>query len=174
MEAVGQQAEYIRDGLNYQDWQANVIKLLDAGVTVHCMCTINALCLDSLDQHLEQLVVWKKKYGRDRINYTLNILRFPSFQSPLVLSNDLRSAYQQQLVNLMIAHKGHSYLHEHEWNHLQRLIDYLDVVKTPHSDAFDMPKLHNDFRKFYQQYDQRRSKNFDTAFPNLKEWYQSL
>jgi hypothetical protein len=174
MEAVGRQAEYIRDGLNYQDWQANVIKLLDAGVTVHCMCTINALCLDSLDQHLEQLVIWKKKYGRDLINYTLNILRFPSFQSPLVLSDSLRNFYQQKLVEFMVCHKGHSYLHEHEWNHLQRLVDYLDVVKTPHKEAFELPKLRNDFRMFYSQYDQRRSKNFVSTFTNLKEFYDSI
>jgi hypothetical protein len=65
-------------------------------------------------------------------------------------------------------------LHPHERNHVQRLIDYLDVVKTPHSDAFDMPQLHNDFKKFYQQYDQRRGKNFSAAFLGLAEWYDSL
>lgn len=175
MEAVNAQAEYIRDGLVYADWQRNVLKLLDAGVTVHCMCTINGLCLESLPALLEQLVKWKKIYGRDRINYTLNILRFPSFQSPLVFSDDLRSVYQQQLMAFMVRHKGHSYLHEHEWNHLQRLVDYLDVVKTPHSEAFERPKLLQDFKQFYQQYDQRRGKNFVQTFgPKLTDWYQTL
>lgn len=70
--------------------------------------------------------------------------------------------------------RNHAMLQEHERNHVQRLIDYLDVVKTPHSDAFDMPKLHNDFRSFYQQYDQRRNKSFADTFPQLKDWYQSL
>jgi hypothetical protein len=74
----------------------------------------------------------------------------------------------------MVRHKGYSYLHEHEINHLQRLIDYLDVVKTPHSDAFDRPKLLNDFKQFFSQYDQRRDKVFVTAFPELKEWYDEL
>jgi len=37
-----------------------------------------------------------------------------------------------------------------------------------------MPKLLNDFKQFYSQYDQRRSKDFATAFPNLKEWYNTL
>jgi hypothetical protein len=53
-------------------------------------------------------------------------------------------------------------------------VDYLDVVKTPHSDAFDKPKLLNDFKKFYQQYDQRRNKNFTATFPGLADWYNSL
>ena len=65
-------------------------------------------------------------------------------------------------------------LHEHERNHVQRLIDYLDVVKTPHSDAFDIPCLHNDFRSFFTQYDQRRGKNFAETFPDLSDWYHGL
>jgi hypothetical protein len=65
-------------------------------------------------------------------------------------------------------------MHEHEINHLQRLIDYLDVVKTPHSEAFELPKLRNDFKKFYEQYDHRRNKDFGQTFPKLKEWYDSL
>jgi hypothetical protein len=57
---------------------------------------------------------------------------------------------------------------------MQRLIDYLDVVKTPHSEAFELDKLRSDFRQFYQQYDQRRGKNFISTFPVLSDWYQSL
>ena len=173
-EAVGTAAEYIRDGLDYAAWQTNVVRLLEAGITVHCMCTINALCLGTLPQHLNYLVELKKKYGREKINFTLNILRFPSFQSPLVLSADLREQFKHNLAQWMIQHKGHNYLHEHEINHTQRLIDYLDVVNTPHSEAFDLPKLHNDFREFYTQYDVRRRKHFVTAFPELETWYNSL
>ena len=175
-EAVGMQAEYIRDGLVWTDWMHNVNRLLSSKQfrSIHVMCTINALCLDSLDQLLECIVKWKLEYGRDAISFTLNILRFPSFQSPLVLPDDIRTRYRDQLATFMVRHKGYSYLHEHEWNHVQRLVDYLDVVKTPHSDAFDRPKLLNDFRQFYTQYDQRRSKDFHTAFPQLKEWYNSL
>ena len=35
-------------------------------------------------------------------------------------------------------------------------------------------KLHNDFKKFYQQYDIRRNKNFEKTFPELESWYNSL
>ena len=175
-EAVGTQAEYIRDGLVWADWVNNVERLLSSKQFrgIHVMCTINALCLDSLDQLLECIVKWKLEYGRDAISFTLNILRFPSFQSPLVLPDDIRTRYRDQLATFMVRHKGYSYLHEHEWNHVQRLVDYLDVVKTPHSDAFEMPKLLNDFKQFFSQYDQRRDKDFATAFPKLKEWYNSL
>jgi hypothetical protein len=141
---------------------------------VHVMCTINALCLDSLPEFIDELHRFKQIYGKKAISFTLNILRFPSFQSPLVLPDKLRTQYRDQLINTMIKYKSSSLFHEHEYNHLQRLIDYLDVVKTPHSEAFDMPKLHNDFKQFHTQYDQRRNKNFVETFPELKDWYQSL
>ena len=142
-EAVATQAEYIRDGLVWDDWANNVERLLDSEQFrgIHVMCTINALCLSTLDQLLECIVNWKLEYGRDAISFTLNILRFPSFQSPLILPDDLRTRYRDQLANFLLRHADADYMHEHEYNHLQRLIDYLDVVKTPHSEAFDRPKL---------------------------------
>ena len=175
-EAVATQAEYIRDGLVWDDWANNVERLLDSGQFrgIHVMCTINALCLSTLDQLLECIVNWKLEYGRDAISFTLNILRFPSFQSPLVLPDHIRTKYKNQLVDFLVRHAGKDYMHEHEYNHLQRLIDYLDVVKTPHSEAFDRDKLLNDFRQFHTQYDQRRGKNFGTTFPELQEWYDAI
>lgn len=175
-EAYDSQAEYIRDGLDYDLWMHNVQELLehDHIRAVHVMCTINALCLDSLDVFLDQLVRLKRVYGRERVNFTLNILRFPSFQSPLILPEELKTRYRLRLSDWLNKHLIHDYLHEHEINHTERLINYLDVVKTPHSEAFDLPRLLNDFRQFYTQYDQRRNKNFAVTFPTLRSWYESI
>jgi hypothetical protein len=176
MESVDDQAEYIRDGLDYQQWMDNVHELLqhDSIKAVHCMATINALCLERLPALLYQLLELKQMYGRERVSFTLNILRFPSFQSALVLPEELRTRYKDKLQDFWNRNQHNPYMHEHELNHLQRLIDYLDVVKTPHSDAFDMPKLHNDFRQFHEQYDRRRNKNFTATFPALADWYTTL
>jgi organic radical activating enzyme len=124
-ESVGAQAEYIRDGLDYTVWMQNVVKLIESGKFrgVHVMCTINALCLDSLPEFLEQLTELKKKYGRDSVSFTLNILRFPSFQSPLVLPADIKTKYKENLSQWLSQHKDFEYMHEHEINHTLRLID---------------------------------------------------
>ena len=87
----------------------------------------------------------KSVYGVD-INFTLNILRFPSFQSPLVLPDDLRTQFKNDLDSWLDRQIEH--LEPMEVAHTQRLIDYLDVVKTPHSEAFDLPRLRSDFKNF--------------------------
>jgi organic radical activating enzyme len=175
-EAVGVQSEYIRDGLVWQTWADNVEKVLQNGNIegFHMMCTVNALCLDSLDTFLDILLQWKQEWGKDFPTFTLNILRFPSFQSPLVLPDDYRTYYKYRLQTWLAANINNEFLHEMEINQVQRLIDYLDVVKTPHADAAERSVLEQDFKAFYTQYDQRRGKNFIAAFPTLCEWYNSI
>ena len=175
-EAVGPQAEYIRDGMDWQVWANNVEKVLSNGhiTGFHMMCTINALCLDSLDTFLDIVLQWKQEWGASFPTFTLNILRFPSFQSPLVLPDDLRMAYKQRLQVWYDHNHTNDHLHEMELNQLQRLIDYLDVVKTPHAGAAEQHVLQRDFKNFYSQYDRRRGKNFTETFPTLAEWYNFL
>jgi len=84
----------------------------------------------------------------------------------------IRNKYKINLQQWLIANE--KWLHEHEINHVQRLIDYLDVVKTPHSNAAKQVILQKDFKKFYLQYDQRRNKNFEETFTALSEWYANI
>lgn len=175
-ESLVKQAEYIRDGLDWPIWSRNMHLLASSGKLrgLHNMCTINALCLETLPEFLSYLLNFKELYGRDFPNFTLNILRFPSFQSALALPDHIRSMHKDRLQKWFDKNHDNKLLHEHEVNQTQRLLDYLDVVKTPHSESFDTPKLHNDFAKFYSQYDIRRNKNFNKAFPSMREWFNEL
>jgi hypothetical protein len=176
-EAVGIQAEYIRDGLDWDQWMSNMTFLLDSKrlKSLNVMCTINALCLDSLTEFLDQMVIWKKKYGTSNISFSLNIMRFPSFQGPLVLPDYLREYYRQKLIAWYANYKTGWTIHEFEKNHVERLIDYLDMVKTPHGEGFDRLKAEQDFKQFYMQYDERRGKDFNKAFSApMLEWYGSI
>jgi hypothetical protein len=178
-ESIGAHAEYIRDGLAWDNW-ANTVELICDNFAdiklrgLHVMCTINALCLESLTEFLDYVVECKMSYGSKYPFFTLNILRFPSFQSPLVLPDELRTKYKNKLQDWYHKNKSNTVIHEMEFNQLQRLIDYLDVVKTPHLGAAEQDILQKDFKKFYQQYDQRREKDFAKTFPNLADWYNSL
>ena len=61
-----------------------------------------------------------------------------------------------------------------ECNQVQRLIDYLDVVKTPHADSYEQAQLQVDFKRYYTQYDKRRGKDFCSTFPGLADWYRTI
>jgi len=66
-------------------------------------------------------------------------------------------------------------LDEGEKESVIRLIDYLDIVKTPHKNTAETPKLYNDFKSFFAQYDIRRGKDFVSTFPGpLADWFTSL
>jgi organic radical activating enzyme len=175
-EALGLQAEYIRDGLVWDDWANNVERLLQSYKFrgIHVMCTINALCLDSLPEFLECIMNWKREYGQDAINFSLNILRFPSFQSLTVLPEYLRIAYYHKLHDFANTYRHGTEMQEFEWNQLTRLLSYISEVSEAHMEAMSQNILQRDFKNFYTQYDQRRGKNFEQTFPALAEWYRTL
>lgn len=169
-ESMGAHAEYIRDGLDWKQWVSNLLYLLETRRVrgIHVMCTINALCLSSLSEFLWNMMKLKEKYGKESLSFTLNILRFPSFQSPLILPVELRTKYSIELTEFLFNNKDSQALHEHEFEHIKRLVDYLKQDTQVDSN------LQNDFKQFYQQYDQRRDKDFKYTFTQLTDWYTSL
>ena len=177
-ESMGLHAEYIRDGLVFDDWANNVERLLQSYKFrgLHVMCTINALCLDSLPDFLEMIMNWKREYGKDAINFSLNILRFPSFQSLTVLPDTARQDHLSKLIEFATRYQTTNYdeMHEFEYNQFIRLLDYIREVNQAHSEAMSQSILQRDFKNFYMQYDQRRGKDFCSTFPNLAEWYKTL
>lgn len=169
MEATGYSAEYIRDGLDFEQWWKNLVKLDNAGIDTHCMMTINALCLPTLPDMIEKILNARNRFGKSFATMSYNILRFPSFQSCLVLPQSIKDKCISRLKDLDLSN-----MQDWEQGQLDRLVEYLQVVEKPHSEAFEMTNLHNDFKKFYTQYDIRRNHIFAKAFPELEEWYESL
>ena len=170
-ETITAQAEYIRDGLDWPAWIENIEKVANSGIRgLHIMCTINALCLPGLPAFITTMMMFKQSYGRDFPSMSFNILRFPSFQSAYVLPLTLRTEYAQAIEQIVIQYRDNVLMHEHEVNQLARLVAYLrEPVTGP-----DLPRMQNDFKQFYAQYDQRRGKNFIKTFPELKEFYEQI
>lgn len=166
-ESLGAHSEYIRDGMDYDKWRANMARLVTEGniKSIHMMMTINSLCLSSITGFMTDMVKFKEQYGRQHAKMSLNILRFPSFQSCAILPVGIKDHYRKELEEWYANYS--SKLNDWEAAQVVRLIEYLDVVKTPHQNTSDTPKLFNDFRTFYEQYDQRRGKNFRATFPEL-------
>jgi len=179
-ESMFEHAEYIRDGFEWRHWLNNIYRIIRDGNIkgLHMMCTINALCLETLPQFLDKMLYIKEQYGKDFPTVSINILRFPSFQSPLILPKEILDEYANNLNTWLTANKDNQLLHHMELNQVERLIEYLTIgkrnIETNSEVTHFDESLKNDFYYFYKQYDERRGKNFVETFPKLRDWYNKL
>ena len=175
-ESTGRQAEYIRDGLNYENFIKNLKIVLDTGkfFSVNIMITASIHSLSSLDLFLLEMIELKKKYSKHRLVWMINILRFPSFLSPLVLGKKTREIASKKLKTVLEVCQNSTSVQDFEAESLRRFIHYIDEVDVPHSGASEAAKLQSDFKIFTMQYDQRRGKSFQQTFPEWKDWFENI
>lgn len=175
METVGSQAEYIRDGLVYDEWKNNIERILSESNVkrIVVMMTINALCLFNITEFMDQVMEWKQKYG-NKISMSINFLRFPAFQSLTVLPDTLRDQSYEKLQYWYEKNKNDSNLMFTEKSDIERLISYVNVIETPHSYDTDLEKNRRDFKRFYDQYSKRRDKSINVFPEEFLQWFNSL
>jgi hypothetical protein len=177
-EATGLQAEYIRDGLNWEGWLKNMDRLLNEGnlTSLNCMMTINSTCLFSLPEFMDEMLKLKIKYKSQSPVCSFNILRFPSFQSIVTLPMEIRLERANAIEKWINDNwnEGKNGFIEWEKDSMSRLVTYLREVEEGHRHTSSKESRERDFKSFYTQYDIRRNKNFVETFPTLKEWFESI
>ncbi|MEQ1723012.1 MAG: twitch domain-containing radical SAM protein [Pseudobdellovibrio sp.] len=176
-ESYGEQAEYIRDGLNYEKWKNNIERLLTEGNVkrMHVMMTINGLCLFSITELLDQFLAWKLRFGYTNPTISLNILRWPTFQSALALPMELRLEVVGRIKVWFEKNKNSHLLMEYEIDQLKRLIDYLERATEATDGAASQEDLAIDLKRFLLQYDKRRNKNYNLVFEErVTSWLNSI
>jgi hypothetical protein len=176
-ESTKEHAEYIRDGFNYEVWRKNLIRLLTEGNIqgLNIMMTINSLCLFDITEFMDDIYSIKELTNSRAPTMSLNLLRFPSFQSPLALPDHIKNYCREKLTTWYERVRDKPLWHDFEKASIERLIDYLDIVEAPHRRTSNKITLWRDFKTFYSQYDQRRNKNLVETFPViLRDWYETL
>lgn len=176
-EAMGVQSEYIRDGLEWNRWVNNCEKVIENANlrAFHMMMTINSLCLFSITDFMDLMLDWKMKYGKHFPTWSVNLVRFPSFMSPLALPDHIKNERREHLQKWLNSKIDHPKIHKMEIAGVSRLIDYLETVDAPHRRVSGKQSLWRDFKTFYDQYDLRRNKKFDDIFPEiLVDWKNKI
>lgn len=171
-EAIGHTAEYIRDGMDWELWTRNMHRLATEGKLrgLHVMGTPSVLSIMEITNFLDWCLYYKQLYGRDSLSFTLNILRFPSFQSVTVLSEGMRWHAARRIEEWISDVKDSPLLHEMEIDHVMRLANYLRTVQQAHDGASSTDKLKVDLKNFLKQYNNRRNKDIKQACPEIAEW----
>ena len=174
-ESVGEQAQYIRFGLDYDLYCENIKFILRNSKIerFQFMVTVNALALFRLTEFLDFIVSLKDPVRKHLPAFGITILRFPSFMSASTLPQEIKNERANHLNHWLQLNK--KFLLPHESESLERLIHYLKEVEDPHFKSSDLSQRRSDFKSFYNQYDIRRNVSLKNTFPKvLSDWLETV
>jgi organic radical activating enzyme len=167
-ECVGKNQEFVRHNFKWDIWKKNLIwfaKELSHG-NIHIMMTISALSVWTVDEFIDIICKLRKDLGNSRsdlFHMSVNILRFPSFQSV----NTISSAHKIMLADSIeqSINRNKHILTSFEVNQFNRLILYLREVEVSYEDMDDINVKLKDFHSFVKQYSIRNQMPLEDYMP---------
>ena len=175
-ESTGKHAEFVRHGLKYDLWRNNLKSFIANAKfnSVHIMMTISALSIWTSVPFMEDIMSLREELSNNNIcSLSLNILRFPSFQSINVISESQKITLANEFEEF--AERRKNMLSESERNQILRVASYLRNVDKSYEDTDTSENKTNDFVNFINQYALRRSMKIEDHFPQpFIEWLNTL
>jgi hypothetical protein len=194
VDSVGEQAEYIRSGLDFSKMSANVDRFLKetCNTTVTFINTFNALSVPKIKDFLEYILDLRRQYSfkqqgikhipihdpyhthpdyevhpRQRIWFDVPLLRNPSWQSIQLLPESFDS-YLESALDFMEQNKEQGDFvgfYDFEIDKVKRNITFLKENRTESS----IDRIN--FVNFFSQYDSRKGTDFLKTFPEFQQCF---
>ena len=177
-ETHGKFAEFVRSGLNYETWLKNIERFaVEASYThVNVMMTISAVALFGMTDFLDDIVKLKNKFNnKTNFHLSVNILRFPSFQSVNVLPSSIKMERASALSSWI--NKNRQYICDDEIAGLERLVSYLTNIDRSYEDGDSYEHKCNDFKNFFTTYSKRRHIDIQQLFSKhdaFLTWFNNI
>lgn len=154
-EAHGKQAEYLRHGLNYQQWTNNIRKLLTSTqyTKVGVMSTYTVLSPYSYTKMLMDLKSFADEFTERRIIVMPKYIRHPEFLDIRLLPRTERHRIVESL----------DYIKTNISNE-QTVLRFEQILTYYDSSTKDS---YIELKDFISEYDRRRNLNFKAAFPEI-------
>jgi len=175
----GEQAEYIRNGLEFNKFWDNCNKVLDSldRVVLTVMSTYNALSVPNYPKliggiyDLKTNFASEDRYWNSAVFLDSSYLRFPHHQTVQVLPREwdkkiLEQAQMTDFYSVPKFEKNYFGYSDIEIQKIKRIYDW--AVST---DEEKVMKQRYNFGKFFKEHDKRRGTNFRKTFPELAEFY---
>ena len=157
----GDQAEYIREGMDYDKWYNNCKMVVKSGISLHIMVTANLLSIDTMHELMKDIYALKRDY--DGVTYGVSILHSPDFLNLLLLPKD--PYWKKKFADVFEYVSRSEHTGVNEFNYVQRLMNYYNENELSTN---EMQKRIGDCKSFLQEVDRRRNKNFTNTFTNYK------
>jgi len=173
----GKQAEYIREGLDFDLLWNRVHQFLEEVPnysSVTFIITMNNLSISNLDKLMEGILELRKTYSKDfqRVWFDTPVLRTPNWQSmqllpePYVMKlNRLKSWMNDNLETEDDLYHGFK---DYEVKRLERDIAWMQ--EPLNNEYLDAQKA--DFYRFFNEHDKRHGTNFLKTFPEMSTWWK--
>jgi sulfatase maturation enzyme AslB (radical SAM superfamily) len=200
VDSVGEQAEYIRSGLNYKTMQDNVIRVLEEtnNTTMTFINTFNVLSVPKIKDFLEYILELRTKFSkeqqgikyipihdpnythpdyeihpRQRIWFDVPVLRNPNWQSIQILPSSFDS-YLEDAIEFMKANSNvdnFAGFYDFEIDKLERNLSLMRERNSLDSDKLEIDR--RNFHNYFSQYDERKELDIVSTFPELKKFYNA-
>jgi organic radical activating enzyme len=173
-----QQAEYIRDGLNFRRLYNNVHTYLDEipnRNSLTFIITMNNLSVLGLQQQLEWILELRGMYSKtyQRVWFDTPLLRSPSWQSlqilPPVYADRLEGIADWMELHKETADRPFQGFKDYEIQRMRRDIDWMKEGSKLDPEYVKLQRA--DFYRFFNEHDNRRHTDFLRTFPQMKEFW---
>lgn len=173
LDSWGKQAEYIRNGMDFDLLYKNITDYL-ANSNKHSLTfiiTFNALSYTGFVEYIKNIHQLRKQFSKDRqmIWFDVPQLNDPDFLNPKLLPEmitELEKAVEYMLSNREGLFNHHKGFKDFEVSKVQRLIDW---IKS--DTGFNKDVAMKNFYKFFTEQDKRTGKSFVEVFPELTTFW---
>jgi organic radical activating enzyme len=178
IESVGEQAEYVRFGLNYKKWLENVNLVLEkTDVELGIMTTMNILSVAQTTNLIDLIIQLRAKFNKSnddtRIHVSFNILKWPLFLNVNLLPLEYKKQLAKSIIDLgnyWTKFNNGTVFSKIYLEELDQLNRFGEFMINPNNTE-DYTSLRKQFIEFVNEYDRRKNTNFSQTFPHLKEFY---
>lgn len=190
LDSVEDQAEYIRNGLDYQLLEKNVRTFLNEtkNTSVNFINTFNLLSTPRLKEFLELI---KKLRIENSVQQQITQGRKPSqriwFDIPILRRPEWMSVYNARDCDINVLEETLNWMKKFSYDDLykrnltgfkqyevEKLERNIQIIKNNRLNLDQLEKNKRDFKLFFSEHDRRRGTDFCETFPEFAEWYRNI
>ncbi len=173
LDSWGKQAEYIRNGMDFDVLYNNVVDYIQNSNkhSLTFIITFNTLSYSGIYDYISNILELRKKYSNDRqlIWFDIPQLISPDYLNPKLMPDgvyQLERVKEFMLENVEGKYNQFKGFSDFEVSKIQRLIDWIRA-----DEGFNRSHSMKNFYLFFNEHDKRRNTNFLNTFPELESFW---
>jgi hypothetical protein len=176
LDGWGEQAEYMRNGLDFDllwDRVNQFLTEVPEYSSLTFIITMNNLSVTSLDKLFAGILGLRKVYSTDyqRVWFDTPVLREPAWQSLQILPESyverLELLWAWMIRQIETEEEPFKGFKDYELHRLDRDIAWMRAAQLA-----DHSRAKADFYRFFSEHDQRRGTDFLKTFPEMRSWWE--